>query len=148
MLEVYEPVGAFERIEAWLREQGFFTPAGEALVADLYLGYGLSETIRRTASPAPPEPCPLPLAACAVRPVAHDVRNGNEPGDTEIGEWRRTWDEDRHAAAVDAVRAAIAQGRRLPGQPCPAPLGAVRRVPGRARLPARPSDTTERRAAG
>ena len=42
MLEVYEPVGAFERIEAWLREQGFFTPGGEALVADLYLGYGLS----------------------------------------------------------------------------------------------------------
>ena len=110
MLEVYESVGAFERIEAWLRGQGFFTPGGEALVADLYLGYGLSETIRRTASPAPAEPCPLPLAACAVRRVAHDVRNGNDPDDTEIGDWRRTWDEHRHAAAVDAVRAAIARG--------------------------------------
>ena len=33
----------------------FFAPGGEGLVADLYLGYGLSETIRRTTVPAPPE---------------------------------------------------------------------------------------------
>ena len=110
MLEVHEPDGAFERIEAWLRDQGFFAPGGEALVADLYLGYGLSETLRRTVSPAPAEPCPLPLAACAVRPVVHDVNNGNSTSEPEIGTWRRTWDEHRHAAAVDAVRAAIARG--------------------------------------
>ena len=66
-IELHEAEGAFERLEAWLRERGFFAPGGEELVADLYLGYGLSSTIRRTASPAPPEPCPLPLAACAVR---------------------------------------------------------------------------------
>jgi len=66
-LEVQEAAGAFERIEAWLRERGFFAPGGEELSADLYLGYGLSSTIRRHRSPAPPEPCPLPLAACSIR---------------------------------------------------------------------------------
>ena len=67
-IEIHEAEGAFERIEGWLRERGFFAPGGEDLVADLYLGYGLSSTIRRRHSTAPPEPCPLPLAACAVRP--------------------------------------------------------------------------------
>ena len=110
MLEVHEADGAFERIEAWLREQGFFGRGGEALVADLYLGYGLSRTIRRTPSPVPSEPCPLPLAACAVRREVHDVENGNRSGEAEIGAWSRTWNEDLHAAAVDAVRAAIARG--------------------------------------
>lgn len=110
MLQVHEADGALERIEAWLRDRGFFAPGGESLVADLYLGYGLSETIRRTAAPAPPEPCSLPLAACAVRSRAHDVENGNENRDLEIGRWERTWAERDHAAAVGAVRAAIARG--------------------------------------
>ena len=110
MLEVGEAEGAFARIESWLRERGFFAPGGERLVADLYLGYGLSETIRRTSSPGPPEPCPLPLAACSVRSDRHDVRNGNDSVDLEIGPWQRTWAERDHAAAVEAVRAAIAAG--------------------------------------
>ncbi len=110
MLEVHTADGALERIEAWLRGQGFFVPGGEALVADLYLGYGLSETIRRTTVPAPAEPCPLPLAACAVRRTVYDVENGNEDRDLEIGRWSRTWAERDHAAAVEAVRAAIARG--------------------------------------
>jgi len=110
VLELDEPEGAFERIEAWLRARGFFAPGGEGLVADLYLGYRLSETIRRTATPAPPEPCPLPLAACAVRPPVHDVENDNDTADPEIGRWQRTWSERDHAAAVEAVRAAIARG--------------------------------------
>ena len=67
-IELHEPAGAFERIEAWLRDRGFFAPGGEGLVADLYLGYGLSASIRRGHTAAPPEPCPLPLAACSVRP--------------------------------------------------------------------------------
>jgi para-aminobenzoate synthetase component I len=121
VLELHEAEGAFERIEAWLSEQGFFQPGGESLVADLYLGYGLSSTIRRTVAPAPPEPCPLPLAACVVRPeghagVNHDNRADNaevdaDTGDeVEIGEWRRTWDPAEHARAVEAVRAAIGRG--------------------------------------
>ena len=67
LLEIREPAAAFERIEEWLAERGFFAPGGEELVADVYLGYGLSQAIRRGAAPAPPEPCPaLPLAACRL----------------------------------------------------------------------------------
>jgi len=108
LLEIDTADGAFERIEEWLRGKGFFAPGGESLVADLYLGYGLSETIRRTDAPPPPEPCQLPLAACAVRSRGHDVEHDN--GEFEIGQWRRTWSVPDHAAAVEAVRAAIARG--------------------------------------
>jgi len=110
LLEIHEAEGAFERIEGWLRDRGFFAPGGETLVADLYLGYGLSETIRRTVAAAPAEPCPLPLAACAVRSAVHDVEYGNDGEDVAIGRWQRTWPEPDHAAAVEAVRAAIARG--------------------------------------
>ena len=110
LLEVHEAEGAFERIEGWLRDRGFFLPGGESLVADLYLGYGLSETIRRTAGRTPSEPCPLPLAACGVRSTVHDVEYGNDDEDVAIGRWQRTWAERDHAAAVEAVRAAIARG--------------------------------------
>ena len=74
MLELWSPDDAFGRIEAELRDAGFFAgPAGAAardgLVADLYLGYGLSRAQRREAWPDPPEPCPLPLAAVRIRPA-------------------------------------------------------------------------------
>ncbi len=116
MLEIDEPDGAFERLEDWLRGQGFFAPGGESLVADLYLGYGLSSTIRRTATPPPPEPCPLPFAACVVRSDNYGVRHANEArrgdgtNELEIGAWERTWDPAAHADAVRAVRAAIGRG--------------------------------------
>jgi para-aminobenzoate synthetase component I len=121
-LELREPEGAFARIEAWLRERGFFAPGGEELVADLYLGYGLSDTIRRTRSPSPPEPCPaLPLAACSVRPgtysVSHDDNaaeadrfEGPNGREMDPGSWEPTWSETDYAAAVDRVRAAIERG--------------------------------------
>ena len=66
MLELHSPEGAFERIEAYLRERGFFAPGGEELEAELFLGYGLSEPLRRTNVASPPEPAPLPLAAVSV----------------------------------------------------------------------------------
>jgi para-aminobenzoate synthetase component 1 len=123
MLELHEPDGAFERIESWLREKGFFAPGGESLVADLYLGYGLSSLVRREATLPPPEPCLLPLAACAVRSLGHaDVQDDNDAGerdshledgapvDAAVGAWTRTWEPDDHRAAVRAVRAAIARG--------------------------------------
>ena len=56
--------------------QGFFAPGGEDLVADLYLGYGLSSTIRRTTTRPPPEPC-RSAARCLCRPIrttCHDVK--------------------------------------------------------------------------
>jgi para-aminobenzoate synthetase component 1 len=105
-LELHDVDGAFERLEAWLRDHGFFVPGGDALEADLYLGYGLSQAIRRERTPPPSEPCPLPLAACAIRePARSDATSGYR-----IGEWRRTWAEDEHAAAVDEVQRAIARG--------------------------------------
>ena len=116
-IEIFEAEGAFERLERWLSERGFFAPGGETLVADLYLGYGLSSTIRRHRSSAPPEPCPLPLAACAVRPDGYVVHNDNtgddaaDPGSTlSFGPWRRTWAARDYADAVERVRDAIARG--------------------------------------
>jgi para-aminobenzoate synthetase component I len=112
-LELREPTGAFVRIEQWLRERGFFAPGGEDLVADLFLGYGLSRTIRRTSTPPPPEPCPaLPLAACRVR--GRLVRGAHArpaaPHTHRIGEWERTWTAAEYGAAVEDVREAIARG--------------------------------------
>jgi para-aminobenzoate synthetase component I len=111
VLELRSPEGAFERIEAYLRERGFFAPGGESLVADLYLGYGLSEPLRRTSVAAPPEPCSLPLAAVAVRETSQGLSLGHGPtGPVSIGHWERTWAESDYAEAVKAVREAIRRG--------------------------------------
>jgi para-aminobenzoate synthetase component I len=109
-LELREPEDAFDAIEEWLREQGFFgAAAGAKLVADLYLGYGLSQTIRWTATPAPLEPCAaLPLAACVVRPTSYVVSYDN--GDVRVGDWERAWGDVDYGTAVERVRAAIARG--------------------------------------
>jgi para-aminobenzoate synthetase component 1 len=119
-LELHEPGGAFQQLEDWLRGHGFFAAGADELVAHLYLGYGLSQTIRRRATPLPPEPCALPLLACVVRTGNYDVSNGNDNshkgglGEDEvapaIGQWRRTWSDAEYAAAVVAVRAAIGRG--------------------------------------
>jgi para-aminobenzoate synthetase component I len=109
VLELHSPEGAFEQIEAYLRERGFFAPGGEELEADLFLGYGLSEPLRRTASPAPPEPCPLPLAAVRTRARGEEIvlQEHNVPA---IGVWERSWADVDYAEAVEAVRAAIGRG--------------------------------------
>ena len=108
LLEIREPQGAFAQIEEWLAARGFFAAAGDELVAELYLGYGLSQAIRRHATPQPPEPCPvLPLAACRLRdPLATDCYKGF----VEIGAWERTWTTAEYAAAIEEVRAAIGRG--------------------------------------
>jgi len=108
LLELHEPEGAFERIESWLRERGFFAPGGEDLVADVYLGYGLSQVLRRDRTASPPEPCPLPLAACAVR----DQRYVGSDDNVRItfGAWERSWTAAEYGAAVAAVRDAIELG--------------------------------------
>src|SRR5688572_21750283 len=110
MLELRSPYSAFERIEAYLRERGFFAPGGEELEADLYLGYGLSRSLRRHASPLPPEPCPLPLAAVAVRDTMGPGPDRSDSGRFDIGDWERTWRDAEYATAVESVRAAIARG--------------------------------------
>jgi len=109
-LELDEP-GAFGRVEEWLRGEGFFVPGGEHLVADLFLGYGLSQALRRGSSPPPPEPCPVPLAACRIR-----LRERDHPLVTDrykgfvVGAWEATWTDAEYEAAVEHVRDAIARG--------------------------------------
>ncbi len=109
VLELYEQEGAFERLETWLRERGFFAPGGESLVADLYLGYGLAQGLRRTASPPPPEPCRLPFVACRVHDAPHLVGEAVDDG-VMLGQWERTWPADAYGEAVERVRDAIACG--------------------------------------
>jgi para-aminobenzoate synthetase component I len=102
MLELYEPEGAFERLEEYL--------AGElrdGFVADVYLGYGLSATLRREPWPLPPEPCLLPVLAARVRPCIESTQSGVG---FRAGEWDASWSPEEHAAAVEEVRAAIARG--------------------------------------
>jgi para-aminobenzoate synthetase component 1 len=106
MLELWTAAGAFERIEDYLREHGFFTPGGEGLEATLYLGYALSEGLRRSSVAAPPEPSRLPLAAVAV---AERVE-GQSLGHVRIGQWERTWTAEDYGAAVEAVRGSIERG--------------------------------------
>jgi para-aminobenzoate synthetase component 1 len=108
VLELHSPDGAFDRIEAYLRERGFFSPGGEDLFADVYLGYGLSEPLRREQPPPPPEPCPLPLAAVRVREPNELVLQEHNP--PAIGLWERSWADSDYAEAVEAVRAAIGRG--------------------------------------
>jgi para-aminobenzoate synthetase component I len=111
LLELSDPDGALERLQEWLTRRGFFADGGDELVADLYLGYGLSQTIRRAASPPPPEPCAaLPLAACRV------VTEGSAGHVTQryegfsVGEWERSWEASEYRTAIEEVRQAIARG--------------------------------------
>ena len=110
LLEIRDAVGAFERIEEWLADRGFFSHDHEERVADVYLGYGLSQSIRRDASTPPPEPCPAPpLAACRVRP-ADPLATDRHKDALAIGAWERTWTAAEYRAAIDEVRGAIARG--------------------------------------
>ncbi len=118
-IELSDADGALVRIEGWLRDHGFFVPGGEDLVADLYLGYGLAATLRRRSSPEPPEPCPLPLVACAVRHPDYVGRDDNasvhEAGlrreeALDFSPWEQTWSAHDYAEAVRRVQEAIARG--------------------------------------
>jgi para-aminobenzoate synthetase component I len=107
VLELWSHDGAFERLEDCLRAAGFFAGEANGLVADVYLGYGLSQALRRDDAPPPPEPCRLPLLACRVRAEDEPAPRG---GDFRIGEWGTTWDEAAYTDAIEAVRAAIERG--------------------------------------
>ena len=93
-------------LEPALAAEGFF--GRDDVVARVYVGYGCSDPLRRTAVPAPPEPCPLPPVACSIEP--RERRRAPAAGSYTVGEWRASWSESEYAAAVDAVRAAIAEG--------------------------------------
>jgi para-aminobenzoate synthetase component 1 len=109
LLELHDAVEAFRRVEEWLEDRGFFRAGADELVADLYLGYGLSDEIRRTRLPGPPEPCPaLPLVACRIR--GREPLVANRHTRLSIGEWEQTWTAAEYRHAVDEVRGAIARG--------------------------------------
>jgi len=105
MLQLWHAEGAFTAIEEYLREEAFF--GARRCFADLYLGYGLSSTLRREMQPDPPESAALPLAACRIRRL--DEMPG-PAGAFAIGEWERTWKDEEYAAAISAVREAIRRG--------------------------------------
>jgi para-aminobenzoate synthetase component 1 len=92
-------------LEPALEAEGFF--GCDDLVAHVYIGYGCSDALRRATTPAPPEPCRLPAVAYEIARVDAPRR---DTGEYTIGSWHATWNEDAYADAVDAVRAAIAEG--------------------------------------
>lgn len=105
-----DPFGLLER---FLVERGFGVAAGVEAAADgrtaeLFLGYGLAACLTGVREEQPPEPCPLPLLWCRVREPGRV--SPPAAGECRIGTWRRTWEPARYAAAVGAVRSAIARG--------------------------------------
>ncbi|HXV56341.1 MAG TPA: anthranilate synthase component I family protein [Gaiellaceae bacterium] len=106
MLEVWRPDDPLAELEAYLGDTGFLG-SQEDVVADVLLNYGISRKLRRAPWPDPPEPCRLPLVAARIRPA--DERPP-APGPFRVGEWRRSWDDEGYAAAIEAVRDAIARG--------------------------------------
>jgi len=106
VFEVHEADGAFRALEEHLEDTGFWESDG--LVAELYLGYGLSQAIRRDPAPPPAEPCPLPLLACRIEP-SPGTRSRDLSG-FAVGDWVASWTPDAYAAAIVEVRAAIARG--------------------------------------
>jgi len=104
VLELTDPLGAFDALEGWLADE---LRDGES--AEVYLGYGLSEPLRRAPWPSPPEPAALPLLAARVKD-RYQVPGGHLVPACQAGEWHATWSPEDYAAAVDEVRAAIARG--------------------------------------
>ena len=110
MLELFQPDGAFEALEAYLEEELWGYADREA---DLFLHYGLSQAIRRDAAPPPPEPCELPLLASRVRRVDTTRKRTSDRVSLprfRIGPWESTWPDEEYLGAVEKVRAAIARG--------------------------------------
>jgi para-aminobenzoate synthetase component 1 len=107
-LELQDAAGALERLETWLSGRRFFDgkgPAGRR--AELYLGYRLSEDMRRTRTPPRPEPVSLPALACHIVDGRSEARPS---GPFRIGSWERTWEEHDYRMAISAAREAISAG--------------------------------------
>ncbi len=83
VIELHEADGAFRRLEEWLRERGFFAAGGEGLAAELYLGYGLSESLRRRSIAASRGAVPAAargLPARGVTPRCAQAASGSATG--------------------------------------------------------------------
>jgi para-aminobenzoate synthetase component 1 len=97
-------LASLAELEPALAADGFFAGPSER-VARVYVGYRCSEGLRRSATPAPPEPCRLPAVAYEFGPPR---RSGG--GTFRIGEWRRSWSDKGYGDAIDSVRLAIERG--------------------------------------
>jgi para-aminobenzoate synthetase component 1 len=98
----------FAQVERFLQGHGFGTPDPPAgMLADLYLGYGLAASLAGVHVRRPPEPCPLPAAACHVRPADEPAPPA---GPFRAEAFAPTWTAAEHAAAVERVREAIGRG--------------------------------------
>ena len=106
MLEVWSADDPFAELEAYLADERFLGGADDA-VADVFLGYRISSSLRRAPWPDPPEPCRLPLVAARIRRADEPQAR---PAAFRIGEWRRSWDDLAYATAIEAVQAAIGRG--------------------------------------
>jgi para-aminobenzoate synthetase component I len=98
-------LASLAELEPALAAEGFFER--DDVFAHVYVGYRDSDSLRRVAVAPPPEPCALPAVAYSIEPRAARPR---AVGSYRVGDWRRTWTEADYAAAVEAVRAAIAEG--------------------------------------
>lgn len=108
MLEVWRSDDPLAEVETYLRDAGFFGgAASDDVVADVFLGYRISSSLRRAQWPDPPEPCRLPLAAARIR---REDERLPAPAGFRIGEWRRSWDDEAYTAAIEAVQASIGRG--------------------------------------
>ena len=106
MLEIWDGDDPFAELETYL-EEASFSGGDDRLVADVFLGYRLSRALRRKPWPDPPEPCRLPLLAARIHPVDEPRQ---APGPFAIGDWKRSWDDEAYATAIEAVQAAIGRG--------------------------------------
>jgi para-aminobenzoate synthetase component 1 len=98
-------LSSLAELEPALEAEGFF--ARDDVFAHVYVGFRDSNSLRRVAGAAPPEPCPLPAVAYSIEPVGTRLRAA---GPFTVGDWRPSWTESEYANAVDIVRAAIAEG--------------------------------------
>jgi para-aminobenzoate synthetase component 1 len=97
-------------VEEALRAEGFFEGGADGVVADVFLAYRLSDGLRRSGLPAPPEPCPLPAAAVHVRRHDEPSPSLRRAVSWAVGKWERSWTDAEYAAAIEEVRDAIARG--------------------------------------
>jgi para-aminobenzoate synthetase component I len=112
LVEVTDPHGAINHVEAQLEAAGFFRPDADQVpgtAADVYLGYAISEAMRRSDRVRAPEPIDLPSAAVRLRSSAGSMPSST-PGPYHVGDWERTWEGADYVRAVKAAREAIGAG--------------------------------------
>ena len=107
VLELHSPDGAFAAVKDHLRAAGFFGGGAKDVVADLYLGYGLSRARRRG-----PTRCSGAVSAarssraCCGSSSSRLVRTA----EFRIGEWEPDVECGRNTDGVEAVKAGIERG--------------------------------------